>query len=181
MRIISGNLGGRRIVVPKNFKARPTTDIAREGLFNILANRYDFDEMVVLDLFSGTGSVSMEFYSRGVVQLTSVELSSMHYTFIKKNMQDFGISGTKVVCSDVFKFLPKAKADSYDLIFADPPFDLKERFKIADLVFNYSLLKPNGVLIIEHSPNDSYSEHQFFAEVRHYGKVNFSFFENKKG
>ncbi|MDD2564055.1 MAG: 16S rRNA (guanine(966)-N(2))-methyltransferase RsmD [Salinivirgaceae bacterium] len=177
MRIISGTLGGRRISVPKSFSARPTTDIAREALFNILSNRIDFEDLAVLDLFSGTGSVSMEFYSRGVTTLTSVEMSAVYASFIKKNMQELGITGTKIVCANVFKFLPKARAASYDLIFADPPFDLDGRTEIVNLVFEHNLLKPDGLLIVEHSPNDNYHESPFFMEVRHYGKVNFSFFK----
>lgn len=170
-------MGGRRINVPGNFKARPTTDIAREALFNILSNRFDFEELTVLDLFSGTGSVLMEFYSRGTSRLTGVELSPLHAGFIKKNLQDFGINGVQILCTDALKFVKKAPKQHYDLIFADPPFDFKERIKVADLVFEHDLLKPQGILICEHSPGDSYESNPFFAEVRHYGKVNFSFFQ----
>jgi 16S rRNA (guanine(966)-N(2))-methyltransferase RsmD len=178
MRIIGGSLGGRKINVPTNFKARPTTDIAREALFNILSNRYDFEELTVLDLFSGTGSVLLEFYSRGTIRLTGVEISPLHASFIKKNLHELGISGVQLFTADAMKYVRKAPKQYFDLVFADPPFDFKERHKIADLVFENNILKPSGIFICEHSPNDTYENNPYFAEVRHYGKVNFSFFQN---
>ncbi len=176
MRIIGGTLGGRKINVPTNFKARPTTDIAREALFNILSNRYEFEELTVLDLFSGTGSVLFEFYSRGTKRISGVEISLLHATFIKKNLHELGICGVQLFTTDAIKYIRKAPKQHFDLVFADPPFDFKERHKIADLVFENDILKPGGIFICEHSPEDRYENNPYFFEVRHYGKVNFSFF-----
>lgn len=180
MRIIGGSLGGRRIDIPKNFKSRPTTDIAREALFNILSNRYSFDELTVLDLFSGTGSIIYEFYSRGTTDITGIELDKQHFEFIKRNIYRLQISGTTILMTDVLKFINKSHKKHFDLIFADPPFDFKNRHEIIEQIFDHELLKPNGILILEHSPEDNYEKHRFFCESRHYGRVNFSFFEKLK-
>ncbi|HOG19372.1 MAG TPA: 16S rRNA (guanine(966)-N(2))-methyltransferase RsmD [Salinivirgaceae bacterium] len=179
MRIIGGTLGGRIIKVPNDFKSRPTTDLAREALFNILSNRYDFDELTVLDLFSGTGSILYEFYSRGTTKITGVEINPRYVSFIKKNFETFDIQGVQIFCTDSLKYIKRAPKEHFDLIFYDPPFDFKDRQTIIDQIFDNNILKPNGVAICEHSPNDNYSQNPYFTEARHYGKVNFSFFSKE--
>ena len=180
MRIVSGNLKGRRFSPPSNFKARPTTDYAKENLFNVLANRYNFEELKVLDLFSGTGSISFEFASRGCKNITSLELNYNHYRFILRCIHDLHLQEyISCIKGDAFKYIEKSN-DSFDLIFADPPFDLPKAEEIPSLIMNSRLLKKNGLLIMEHSDKKKYSEHTNFFENRDYGKVNFSFFQYGK-
>ncbi|NOR86449.1 MAG: methyltransferase, partial [Bacteroidales bacterium] len=143
MRIISGTLGRRRIQTPKNLKLRPTTDIAKEGLFNILSNRYFFDELNVLDLFSGTGSISFEFISRGAISVTAVEKNIIHFKFITSVKKDYEMENLQTYKTDVFKFL-EYNSQSYDLIFADPPFDLELIETIPDHIFKGEHLKEDG-------------------------------------
>ena len=176
MRIIGGELSGRRLLVSSKMKMRPTTDISREALFNILTNRYHFEKLTILDLFSGTGSISFEFFSRGATNITCVETNSLNINYIKRNSDNLGINNLKIIHYDALSFLLKSESNSYDIIFADPPFDLPNRFKISEYVFARNLLKPNGLLIIEHEPKDSYQNSSNFLELRKYGKVNFSFF-----
>ncbi|MCG8582421.1 MAG: RsmD family RNA methyltransferase [Bacteroidales bacterium] len=179
MRIISGSLKGRRFSPPKSFSARPTTDIARESLFNVLNNRIDFEELSVLDLFGGTGSISYEFASRGCEEITTVELNFKHFSFIKSMVKEFDLDQViNVIKADVFKFLKKCSF-KYDLVFADPPFDLKEFETIPDRFFQNSLLKDEGVFILEHSDKMNFEDHPNFSEVKKYGKVHFSFFTDK--
>nr|WP_299066970.1 RsmD family RNA methyltransferase [uncultured Allomuricauda sp.] len=177
MRIISGKYKGKRLTAPKKLPVRPTTDMAKEGLFNILNNRFYFDELRVLDLFSGTGNISFEFASRGAQGIIAVDSFSGCIQYILKTAKelDFPISGIK---SDVFKFLERTK-EKGDVIFADPPYSFKDdQFsKIADLVFEKELLLENGVLIIEHSNQTELSNHPNFTESRKYGGSVFSFFE----
>ncbi len=176
MRIISGTHKGRRFLPPSTFKARPTTDLAKEALFNVLINRLDLDTLKVLDLFSGTGSISYEFASRGCESITSVEMNYSHWQFIKKTSQEFGFDQAIIpLKADVFKFI-KTTGGIYDLIFADPPFDLINFETIPDLIFEKSCLAADGLLIIEHSDRISFANHPHFKELREYGKVNFSFF-----
>jgi 16S rRNA (guanine(966)-N(2))-methyltransferase RsmD len=176
MRIISGKLKGRRFSPPKSFSARPTTDIARESLFNVLNNRMDFEELKVLDLFGGTGSISYEFASRGCIDITTVELNYKHYSYIKSMLKEFELNDEiKPIKADVFKYLQKC-VFKYDLVFADPPFDLKDFDSIPDRFFENSLLAEGGVFILEHSDKKSFEKHPHFAEVKKYGKVHFSFF-----
>jgi len=179
MRIISGSLKGRRFSPPKSFSARPTTDVARESLFNILNNRVDFEELSVLDLFAGTGSISYEFASRGCEDITTVELNYKHFSFIKSMIKEFGFEKEiRLIKADAFKYLKKCGL-KYSLIFADPPFDLKEFETIPDKFFEQDLLKADGVFILEHSDKLSFNEHPKFQEVKKYGKVHFSFFANE--
>ncbi len=176
MRIISGSLKGRRFSPPKSFSARPTTDIARESLFNVLNNRVDFDELTVLDLFGGTGSISYEFASRGCENITTVELNYKHFSFIKSMIKEFELdSYIQPIKADAFKYIQKCSS-TYDLVIADPPFDLKNFEAIPDRFFEKSLLKPDGIFILEHSDKKSFEEHPNFIEVKKYGKVHFSFF-----
>ena len=178
MRIVGGKYKGRIFHPGKKFKARPTTDIAKESLFNILENRYDFTTKNVLDLFSGTGSMAYEFVSRGSAFVTLVESNFMHYKFIMEVIGQLNIENAKVFKADVFKFIKKSP-ETYQIIFADPPFDLPSLKTIPDAVLTGSLLDENGVFILEHPRDYDFSTHAFFIERRTYGKVNFSFFEKK--
>ncbi|MBK5203300.1 MAG: RsmD family RNA methyltransferase [Prolixibacteraceae bacterium] len=178
MRIISGIYGGRRIDTGKKFKARPTTDMAKESLFNILQNRIDFGDIKVLDLFSGTGSISFEFASRGCTDITSVESNYQHYLIIRETIKKFGDNHIKSLKGDAFSFIRKT-SDHFDLIFADPPYDLPDFDKIPGLILGCRLLNEKGLLIIEHPDKYNFSDFPEFTEERNYGKVHFSFFENK--
>ncbi|MCR9264374.1 MAG: RsmD family RNA methyltransferase [Flavobacteriaceae bacterium] len=177
MRIISGKYKGKRITAPKKLPVRPTTDMAKEGLFNILNNRFYFDGLKVLDLFSGTGNISFEFASRDAGEIMAVDSFAGCVHFISKMAQemDFPITTTK---SDVFKFLERSP-EKFNIVFADPPynFDQNQFLKIADLVFERQLLLDDGLLIIEHSDKTDLSEHPKFSENRKYGGSVFSFFE----
>lgn len=178
MRIISGTNRGKRLIAPKKLPVRPTTDMAKEALFNILNNNFQFSQLSILDLFSGTGNIAYEFASRGSKEITAVDANYDCVKFIKKTAQelDFNITTIK---SDVFKFLEKAYAKA-DIIFADPPYDLdeKEFLKIPQIVFEKNLLNQNGQLIIEHSKHTNLSDFPNFIEARRYGGSVFSFFEN---
>lgn len=178
MRIISGIYGGRRISPPKTLPVRPTTDIAREALFNILQNRVDFENIRVLDLFSGTGSVSYEFASRGVEDQVAIELNHRCESYIRETAKEFGIEGLKIYRADVFK-IKKERIGTFDLIFADPPYDLKRLADLPDVIFEKELLNDEGILILEHPGEYSFSKDERFVELRNYGKVNFSFFQKK--
>jgi len=180
MRIISGKYKGKRLTAPKKLPVRPTTDMAKEALFNILNNRFYFDELKVLDLFSGTGNISFEFASRGTEQITAVDSFQSCVRYISNTANELGFS-INTVKSDVYKFL-EGTSEPFDLIFADPPydFDTEQFLKIADLVFAKNLLLPDGVLIIEHSDQTDLSEHPKFSEQRKYGGSIFSFFEEKE-
>ncbi|MBZ0326658.1 MAG: RsmD family RNA methyltransferase [Altibacter sp.] len=177
MRIISGTYKGRRITAPKNLPVRPTTDLAKESLFNILNNRIDFDEVNVLDLFAGTGNISFEFASRGVPDIISVDAHFGCVKFIQKIAEEFTFP-ISAIKADVYKYLEKAKG-AYDIIFADPPYDFQpEKFvEIVDNILNNKLLNTEGILIIEHSKHTDLSSHTNFSEARKYGGSVFSFFE----
>lgn len=177
MRIISGTYKGKRLIAPKKLPVRPTTDMAKEALFNILNNQFHFQGLEVLDLFSGTGNIAYEFASRGAAHITSVDANFDCVKFIKKTASelDFNIS---VIKSDVYKYLEKAPIKA-DIIFADPPynFEASEFIKIADLVFEKDLLNEGGQLIIEHSKHTDLSKSEHFLDARRYGGSVFSFFE----
>ena len=179
MRIISGKLKGRRYDMPsEGWKTRPTTDIAREGLFNILQHSIVLDDIIVLDLFAGSGSVGYEFLSRAAEKVTFVDKFGGCINFIKKNLKIFDIgANAEVVKSDVFQFLQKLPAESYDIIFADPPYADHEMMKIPNLVFEKNLLKDEGLLIIEHDERHNFEKHSNFAFLRKYGQSQFSFFK----
>lgn len=175
MRVVGGELRGRTFSPPKTFKARPTTDFAKEGLFNIIANHFSFDEMTVLDLFAGTGSIGIEFASRGALKVDSVELNPIHHRFIREVAQRVGISALAAIRGDAFVYLARCRG-SYDVVFADPPYDMEEIAKLPDLVIGHSLLKDGGWFILEHSSKYNFGSHQSFFNHRQYGSVNFSFF-----
>lgn len=180
MRIVGGKYKGRIFRAGKNFRSRPTTDIAKEGLFNILENRYYFDDKNVLDLFAGTGSIGYEFISRGCLSATFVEADFIHYRFIGSVLNDLKIENAQAYKADVFKFLKKPFGNKYYFIFADPPFDLTRLQEIPDAVFEADILKEDGIFILEHPKEFNFSKHENFIEIRNYGKVNFSFFGHKK-
>ena len=175
MRIISGKYRGKVIKPPQGFRARPTTDYARESLFNILANRYEFDEIDVLDLFAGTGSITYEFCSRGARSVELVELNRSNYRFITSTLQELNMDNVTSFNTDVRIYLRKA-VRSFDLIFADPPYALPWLKEIPALVKDAGILKPEGVLIMEHPDKISFDSSEGFHEHRYYGSVNFSFF-----
>jgi 16S rRNA (guanine966-N2)-methyltransferase len=175
MRIVSGQYKGRTFNPGKNFRARPTTDYAKESLFNILANRYDFDEISVLDLFSGTGSISYEFASRGCKQITLVESDFVHYRFITQTLSLLKAEGVSPVKANVFSFIKK-NTDKFDLVFADPPYELKELNTLPGLVLSSGALNAGGVFILEHPKSYNFGNHPGFRELRFYGSVHFSFF-----
>ena len=176
MRIISGKYRGRLISPPAGFNARPTTDFAKESLFNILANTYDFEEVKALDLFSGTGGISYELASRGCPAIDVVEINPQHVVFIKRMVKELKLDQLRVIRNDAFKFLEFCKV-AYDIIFADPPYAFDSLELIPNIVFTRGLLNPNGVLIVEHSDSNNFSGDSHFVEQRHYGGVNFSFFK----
>ena len=177
MRIISGTYKSRKIVAPKNLPVRPTTDMAKESLFNILNNHFYFDDISVLDLFAGTGNISYEFASRGTEQITCVDQDFGCIKFINQTAEKFEMP-INTIKSDVFKFLEKTSLQSH-IIFADPPYAFTEDLfaKIPELIFQNNLLLENGLLIIEHSKHTNLSELQHFSYSKSYGGNMFSFFE----
>lgn len=175
MRIISGRFKGRRISAPSNITARPTTDFAKEGLFNLLNNQIDFENIDVLDLFSGTGSISIEFISRACNSCISIEQNERHCSFIRKTCSELDINNLTLIKTDVFKFINSCHS-KFDMIFADPPYELQQLKEIPDLIFSKDLLKDDGIFVLEHSSKDSFSAHPHFESHRNYGNVNFSFF-----
>ncbi len=179
MRIISGDLGGRRISPPSKMPyTRPTTDIAKEGLFNVLQNNLDFEELKTLDLFGGTGSISYELASRGVPDLTVVEKDNQMFSFIKKTSESLGLENFKVIKSDVFRFIEQC-TEKFDFIFAGPPYALQTIDDLPRLVFEKGLLKENGWFVLEHTPRNNYEETPFFRSARNYGTTIFSIFVNE--
>jgi 16S rRNA (guanine966-N2)-methyltransferase len=176
MRIISGTHGGRRIQPPTNMPyTRPTTDIAKEGLFNILQNQLDFEELTTLDLFGGTGSISYELASRGVRDLTIVEMDTKMFDFIKKTATDLKFENFKVIKSEVFGFINSC-TNKYDFIFAGPPYALTTINELPIKIFERELLKPSGIFILEHTPRNDFREYKNYAKERNYGTTIFSSF-----
>lgn len=176
MRIISGTHKSRRIYPPKSLPVRPTTDIAKESLFNILANERDIEGLRCLDLFSGTGNISYELASRGAAHIDSVDINARCARYIKETSAKLALTKIRSIRSNVFVFLKRIQ-ESYDLIFADPPYDLQQFDEIPQLITNRKLLNDNGILIIEHPSVWEASGLNGFREHRKYGKVNFSIFE----
>ena len=175
MRIIGGTFKRRFIHPPKNLPVRPTTDLARESLFNILNNLIDWEGKSVLDLFSGTGAVSYEFISRGCKSVLAIDANYQCTSFIKKTASEFEVNTLKVMRTDVFRFLKSAKI-SFDVIFADPPYSLEGIDLLPEMVLDNHLLNPKGIFVLEHPVSYDFSEHPRFSEHRKYGKVNFTFF-----
>ena len=176
MRIISGIYGRRRFQVPTSFKARPTTDFAKENIFNVLGNLIDFDGLEALDLFSGTGGISFELLSRGCSRVTSVEQDRDHFNFMLKVAKVLKTEALDAIKGDVFRFLNTIPAQSYDFIFADPPYSLVSLSDVPRLILEKNILRQDGVFVMEHSKEYDFSNLPFFYQRRVYGSVNFSIF-----
>jgi 16S rRNA (guanine966-N2)-methyltransferase len=179
VRIISGKYKGRNITGIKTFDARPTTSLARESLFNILNNYFYFDKIRLLDLFSGSGSISFEFASRGCMNIDLVENNFKNFKYITEFIRKLNLSHIKAIKGNVFRFISHCN-QKYDIIFADPPFDMKELESIPDIVFGKKLLLDDGWFVLEHSKKHSFKMHPNFREERIYGAVHFSIFVNYK-
>jgi len=180
MRIISGINGGRRISPPANMPhTRPTTDIAKEGLFNILQNNLEIETLTTLDLFGGTGCISYELASRGAVALTIVEKDTTMYEFIKKTAGELNIENLKVAKSDVFSFINNC-TQQFDFIFAGPPYALTTIDELPRAIFQKKLLKPKGWFVLEHTPRNDYKKFPFYKTERNYGTTIFSIFINSE-
>jgi 16S rRNA (guanine966-N2)-methyltransferase len=178
MRIIGGTLKGLRLNPPKNLPVRPTTDMAKEALFNILQNQIEFENIKVLDLFCGTGNISLEFASREAAQVISIDRSIHCINYVKDAARQHRLEQIKTFKADVFKYL-EMETEQYNLIFADPPYDLNRIPEIPKIVFEKKLLLPDGLLIVEHQSLQNLSNHPAFAEQRSYGNSSFSFFREK--
>lgn len=175
MRIVSGRFKGKTFTPSKNFNARPTTDFAKEGLFNILLNNFDLEEVEVLDLFAGTGSITFEFASRGAKRIDLVELNFNHLKFISGVIRELGLKQIHTIKGNAFQYL-KACSYKYDIIFADPPYEMDGIEMVPELVFEKMLLKEDGWLILEHSASYNFETHPHFYKMRNYGSVHFSIF-----
>ena len=176
MRIIGGRLKGKTILPPAGYKARPTTDFAREGLFNVLDNEYEFEDLKVLDLFGGTGAVSFEFGSRGVGRVWCVEMARENASFIKREAERLGLDNVTMVRDNVFDFLDICH-EKFDIIFADPPYALEGLETIPDKVFDRDILHPDCYFILEHGGEHNFAQHPRFFKEREYGRVHFTFFK----
>lgn len=179
MRIIGGTLKGKAIMPPTGYKARPTTDFAKEGLFNILCNEFCFDDISVLDFFGGTGSISFEFASRGCTDVICVEMNQVNANFIKKSAISLGLQNSiQVVHHNVFDFIPLCTR-TFDIVFADPPYAIDGLDTIPDKVINKNMINDGGYLILEHPADYDFSSHPNFKKEKKYGNVHFSFFSKK--
>ncbi|MDR1726148.1 MAG: 16S rRNA (guanine(966)-N(2))-methyltransferase RsmD [Bacteroidales bacterium] len=178
MRIIAGKFRGKKLLPPQNLPIRPTTDLAKESLFNILRTRIDLENAEILDLFCGTGGIGLEFISRGAKRVLSVDSNPKCIDFIRKTATQLNINNLFVLRSDAFFFLGSSQ-QSFDIVFADPPYDLKQFDIIPDLVLK-SFVKEDGLFIFEHSKEHNFQSNPCFIEQRTYGKVNFSFFIKNK-
>jgi len=176
MRIIGGSLKGKTINLPAKYAARPTTDFAREGLFNVLGNEYEFEDLKVLDLFGGTGAISYEFASRGAARVYCVEMARENASFIKREAARLGLDNVTLVRDNVFDFLPICH-EKFDIIFADPPYALEGLDTIPDKVFAQDILHPECYFILEHGDEYNFAAHPKFKKEKVYGRVHFSFFE----
>ena len=175
MRIIRGKYGRRRFDVPSNITARPTTDFARENIFNVIENIIDLEGITALDLFAGTGAISFEFLSRGCQSVTAVEKAATQYNFIRKVAQQLQCNNFNIVRGDALKYAQTSLA-KFDIIFADPPYALRNLATIPDLIFEKNLLAEGGIFVFEHGKDNDFSQHPRFVEHRHYGSVNFTIF-----
>lgn len=176
-RIISGRLRGKIVRAPGNLPVRPTTDFAKESLFNILNNNFVFENIKALDLFAGTGNLSYELASRGCEDIVAVDLSNKCQQFIEKTAKELNFTGLKTRKANALDFL-KREFREYDLIIADPPYDYEEYSELIEIIFTNKLLSKDGMLVIEHDSRGDLSESEFFFETRKYGKVRFTFFQH---
>jgi 16S rRNA (guanine966-N2)-methyltransferase len=177
MRIISGTFKGRRFQLPKGLMARPTTDFAKEGLFNILMNQINFEGLKMLDLFAGTGSIGFEFFSRGAITVTCVEQTPLHVHFIRSVIEKLEATGMRVIQGDVFTYI-KTNQGEYDVIFSDAPYAEARLVNLPDLIFASNLLSKEGLFIMEHPKKINFTSHPNFTQTRNYGNVHFSFFRH---
>ena len=175
MRIISGMYKSRRFEIPKNFKARPTTDFAKENLFNVIGNLIDLEETIALDLFAGTGSIGFELLSRGCCEVVCVEKDAVHYAFIKKIRDELKTAQLSALRADAMKYIASTDR-TFDFIFADPPYVFKELPQIPEIILSRRLLNPNGIFVMEHPKEYDFSHLPGFSQHRVYGAVNFSIF-----
>ena len=175
MRVITGKYKGKHFEVPRSFKARPTTDFAKENLFNVLRAYLDFEETRALDLFAGTGSITLELLSRGCREVMSVERDRQHYAFIQSMLRHLDDPAATAICGDALRFISKGFKE-FDFVFADPPYALRELPELPERVMNSKLLAPGGLFVLEHGKNNDFTDHPCFLEHRAYGLVNFSFF-----
>lgn len=175
MRVITGKYKGRHFDIPRSFKARPTTDFAKENIFNVLTGIIDFEGAVALDLFSGTGSISLELLSRGCAQVVSVEADREHHAFIKQCLKKIGDENCIAIRGNVFRFV-KSCRQKFDLIFADPPYSLERLADIPEIVMESGLLNDGGIFVFEHGEKHDFSSNRHFSQHRAYGSVNFSLF-----
>lgn len=175
MRVITGKYKGRHFEIPRQFKARPTTDFAKENLFNVLNGYIDFEDATALDLFSGTGSITLELLSRGCKRVVCVEKDPLHYRVIEEFLYRLKDENAVPIRGDVFKFLSSTR-EKFDFIFADPPYTLPNIADIPDLVLERDLLLPDGIFVLEHGKGDDFSSHPRLVDHRMYGSVNFSIF-----
>ncbi|MBP5497942.1 MAG: RsmD family RNA methyltransferase [Muribaculaceae bacterium] len=176
MRIVTGKYKGRHFDIPRTFKARPTTDFAKENIFNVLTGYLDFYGTAALDLFSGTGSITLELLSRGCSQVVSVEQDRDHHRFICECLKKLDTNACIPLRGDAFRFVKSCK-QQFDFIFADPPYALKELPTIPSFVFEKGLLKEGGLFVFEHGKDYDFSDNSHFVEHRTYGSVNFTIFK----
>ncbi len=175
MRIVSGTHKGRKIHPPRNLPVRPTTDLAKESLFNILNNNFYFEDIKVLDLFAGTGNMSFEFASRGVPAIISVDINFSCVKFINETANSIDLKAIRAIKANAFRYIDKT-SEKFDIINADPPYNMENIDQIPDLIFERQILNPEGWMILEHDQHHSFHEHQHFYQLRKYGKVHFSIF-----
>lgn len=178
MRIITGKYKGRHFDVPRTFKARPTTDFAKENIFNVLRAYVDFEETRALDLFGGTGSITAELLSRGCIEVVCVELDRQHAAFIRSVIAQLKAENARLYITDALRFVERS-ADGFDLVFADPPYKLPELSELPERVLKSNVLREDGIFLLEHGNNIDFSDNPCFLEHRAYGSVNFSFFRKK--
>lgn len=176
MRIIGGALKGKAIDPPAGYKARPTTDFAREALFDILGNEYEFEGLHVLDLFGGTGAISFEFISRGAGHVWCVEMAPANASFISSQARRLGLRNLTVVRHNVFDFIPLC-TEKFDIVFADPPYALEGLETLPSRVLDAGIIHPGGYFILEHGSEHSFTSHPLFVKEKTYGRVHFTFFE----
>ncbi len=176
MRVITGKYKGRRFDIPRTFKAHPTTDFAKENIFNVMVGYIDLEGAVCLDLFAGTGSISLEMLSRGAEKVVAIEADREHASFIRRCLDKIGDTNCITICGDAFRYAKTCRC-RFDFIFADPPYDLPKIDTLPDLIFAKDLLEEGGIFVLEHGPKTNFSAHKHFVEHRAYGKVNFSLFK----
>lgn len=178
MRIVGGKYKGRQLRLPGNLPVRPTTNFAKESIFNIINHQFVFEELTILDLFCGTGNISIEFISRGVQQVQAVDSNFNCIKFLKKTAAELQIDNLNAVKSNAYQYIEKT-VQQFDIIFADPPYDDEKLNSIPDLIFDQQLIKKDGWLILEHGPRKDFSQHPCFHQHRKYGHVNFSIFKQQ--